>query len=147
MRALVGTLVVLAILLAGCSDGVATQSEMPVPVPSIETERPTATIATQETDRTVREVLEVIEITPEAFVTPTFEPIQGMTAEETAEWTSKVAEAGSLWLALRTCEPRFIDPIPQGGTAEQAWQAALPFLSSQTTRDCITTTVAGRGTQ
>ena len=34
MRALVGTLVVLAILLAGCSDGVATQSEMPVPVPS-----------------------------------------------------------------------------------------------------------------
>ena len=37
----------------------------------------------------MREVLEVIEITPEASVTPTFEPIQGMTAEETAEWTAR----------------------------------------------------------
>ena len=63
MRALMGTLVVLGMLLAACSDNVPTQSGTPVPMPSTETERPTAAIATQGADKTVSEATEAM--TPE----------------------------------------------------------------------------------
>ena len=65
----------------------------------------------------------------------------GMTPEEIADWVGRVSDAGAMWQALSKCEPRYMDPIPQGGTSDQAWQAALPFLSDSSTRSCITKTV------
>lgn len=144
VRAVVALIIV---LIVGCSDSGPSGAETSTPI--IETETSVAvsdvqdpTSAAEGMDQTDKEDAN-IEVASGASPGAVFAPIQGMTAEETAEWTARVAEAGSLWRALARCESRFTDPIPQGGTSDHAWQAALPFLSSQVTRDCIITTVAG----
>lgn len=151
MRILLGTVVALGVLIAGCSGAA------PAP-PTPEAEAQTLPAATATIGRNGQEgtqaayspggTIDAQNVAPTSGTppaAPTFESVQGMTPEEISEWATRVSEAGSLWRALAMCEPRFVDPIPQGGTAEHAWQAALPFLSSQATRDCIITTVVEGG--